>query len=195
MPLGGLHPVQLVRLTVFLLDVGLQGREIGVVVVFHTAAAQADGQPVRGGAARVGQLVPGEEIVAIFQAQRRALLRHDALNGLRDLRHRVLALRYNLALILLLRRFCLLRRHGADGDAHIPSECAVPELHTANNVGALHRRDAAPSFFAPLGVLAHLYLHRAGEEIRVIQRHGLHIVHPIDGNTAGSFILFIFAHS
>ena len=99
MPLGGLHPIQLVRLTVLLLDVGLQGRKVGIIVVLHTAAAQTDGQPVRGGAAGVGQLVPGEEIVAIFQAQRRTLLFHDALNSLGDLCHCVFALRHNLALV------------------------------------------------------------------------------------------------
>ena len=104
MPLGGLHPVQLVRLTVFLLDIGLQSRKVGIIVVLHTAAAQTDGQPVRGGAAGVGQLVPGEKIVPFLQAQCRALLHHDALNGLGDLGHRVLALRHNLALVLLLRR-------------------------------------------------------------------------------------------
>ena len=195
MPLGGLHSIQLVLFTVFLLNIGLQGREVGVIVILHTAAAQANGQPVRGGAACVDQLVPGEQIVTLLQTQHSALLRHDALNGLGDLGHRVLALRYDLSLVLLLRRFRLLRGHGADGDAHIPSECAVPELHTANDVGTLHRRDTAPCFFAPLGVLAYLYLHRAGEEFRVVKRHGLHIVHPIDGDTAGSFILFVFAHS
>ena len=81
-PLGGLHPVQLVRLTVLLLDVCLQGRQVGVIVILYTAAAQADGQPVCGGAARVGQLIPREQIVGFRQSQRRALLRHDALNGL-----------------------------------------------------------------------------------------------------------------
>ena len=99
MPLGGLHSIQLVLFTVFLLNIGLQGREVGVIVILHTAAAQANGQPVRGGAACVDQLVPGKEIISFRQSQRRALLRHNALNGLGDLGHRVLALRYNLALV------------------------------------------------------------------------------------------------
>ena len=194
MPLGSLHPVQLVRLTVLLLDVGLQGSEVGVVVSLHTAAAQANGQPVCGGAARVGQFVPGEEIISFRQPQRRALLRQNALNGLGDLCHRVLALRYDLPLVLLLRRFRLLRGHGADGDAHIPCERTVLELHPANDVGILQRRNIAPCFLAPLGILAHLYLHRAGEEIRVVQCHGLHIVHPVDRDATGRFILFVLTH-
>ena len=172
----------------------MQRCEVGVIVVLHTAAAQADGQPVRGGAAGIGQLIPGEQIVTLLQTQHSALLRHDALNGLGDLGHRIFALRHHLSLILLLRCLCLLRGHRTDGDTYIAGERTVLELHPANNIGILQRRDAAPRFLAPLGILAHLYLHRAGEEIRVIQRHGLHIVHSVDGNTAGGFILFVFAH-
>ena len=194
MPLGGLHPIQLVRLTVLLLHIGLQRCEVGVIVILHTAAAQADGQPVRGGAAGISQLVPGEEIVAIFQAQRRALLRQNALNGLGDLRHRVLALGHDLPLILLLCRFRLLRRHGRNGDIHIGGERAVFELHAANGAGLLQRCDIPPSVLSPLGVLTYLYLHRAGEEIGMLQRHGLHIVQPVDGDTAGGFIFAVFAH-
>ena len=194
MPLGSLHPVQLVRLTVFLLDVGLQRCEVGVVIVFHTASAQADGQPVRGGAAGIGQLVPREKIVAIFQTQRRALLRQNAVNSFRNLFDSVFALRHHLSLILLLRCLCLLRGHRTDGDAYIAGECTVLELHAANNIGILQRRDAAPRFLGPLGVLTYLYFHRAGEEIRMVKRHGLHIVHPIDRNATARFIFFVFAH-
>ena len=32
---------------------------------------------------------------------------------------------------------------------------------------------------------------RAGEEIRMVKRHGLHIVHPIDRNATARFIFFV----
>ena len=193
-PFRRLCSVQLVRLAVFLLHIRSQRRQIAVVVVLRAVAGQPDGQPVGGGAAGIGQQLAAQQRLTLRHALLRPLPRQYAVDGLGDVRHAVFPLGHHLTLVGLCRRVRLLLRHGRDADGHVTGEGAVLELHAAEDVGILHRRDITPCLLAPLGIPADLDLHRAGEEVGMLQCDRLHIVHSVDRDAAGGLSVLAFAH-